>query len=146
MKSNRANLQSGVILIEALVAILIFAIGILALIGLQAAAIANTAEAKYRSDAALLASQLITRVWIDDKANIPNYDTSSGGAANNSALTAWKAEVKAALPQATGANAPTVSVVSNAGGFDIVVTVKWHKPGQPDKHQFVSAARIDHNT
>ncbi len=146
MKSNPVNLQSGVILIEALVAILIFAIGILALIGLQAAAIANTAEAKYRSDAALLASQLITRIWIDDKTKIADYATGSVNAGNNIGLKAWMAEVEAALPQATGANAPTVTVTSNAGGFDIVVTVSWQKPGQPDKHKFVSAARIDHNT
>ena len=44
-------------LIEALIGILIFSIGILALIGMQAAAIRNTADARYRSEASFLANR-----------------------------------------------------------------------------------------
>ena len=44
-----ARTQAGVMLIEALIGILIFSIGILALIGMQGAAIRNTTDARYRS-------------------------------------------------------------------------------------------------
>src|SRR5205823_13644336 len=47
--------ERGVMLIEALAAILIFSIGILAVVGMQAVAIKDVASAKYRSEAAFLA-------------------------------------------------------------------------------------------
>ena len=50
------SVQRGVVLIEALVAILIFSVGILAIVGLQANMIKNTAEAKYRSEASYIAN------------------------------------------------------------------------------------------
>lgn len=56
-----ARQQSGVILLEALLAILIFSLGILALVGLQAAAVKQSADAKYRTEAALLANEVIDR-------------------------------------------------------------------------------------
>ena len=71
--------QSGVALLEALVGILIFSIGILALMGLQAQSIRNTVEAKYRNEAAYLANQIIGQMWVD-RANLSTYDT--GGGAN----------------------------------------------------------------
>jgi type IV pilus assembly protein PilV len=43
-------------LLEALIAILIFSFGILGLVGLQANAINLSTDAKYRADAALLAN------------------------------------------------------------------------------------------
>jgi len=61
----RKELQSrgrerGVMLIEALIAILIFSIGILAVVGMQGVAIKNVTESKYRSEAAFLANELIS--------------------------------------------------------------------------------------
>jgi len=74
----RRDSQSGAMLLEALIAILIFSLGILAVIGLQAQSIRNSAEAKYRSDASYLANQLIGRMWAD-RANLANYSHRPGG-------------------------------------------------------------------
>ena len=49
--------ERGVMLIEALVAILIFSIGILAVVGMQAIAIKDVTSAKYRSEATQAASR-----------------------------------------------------------------------------------------
>lgn len=57
--------QRGVMLLEALVAILIFSIGILAIVGLQATSISLSTDAKYRSDASMLANQIIGMMWND---------------------------------------------------------------------------------
>jgi type IV pilus assembly protein PilV len=75
--SRRQN-QSGAMLLEALIAILIFSLGILAIIGLQAQSIRNSAESKYRSDASYLANQLIGRMWVD-RANLDTYSHNPGG-------------------------------------------------------------------
>jgi len=59
-------------MIEVLIGMLLFAIGILGLVGLQAKAIQSTAEARYRSEASFLANQLLAILWID-RANLSQY-------------------------------------------------------------------------
>jgi type IV pilus assembly protein PilV len=53
-------------LLEALISIAIFSIGVLGLIGLQAAAIKNADDARQRAVAAFYGNQLISRMWADD--------------------------------------------------------------------------------
>src|SRR5262245_17189621 len=65
--------QAGVMLIEVLIAILICSIGVLAVVGMQVAAINNVTDAKYRSEAAFLTNRLISQIWTDIP-NIATYD------------------------------------------------------------------------
>jgi type IV pilus assembly protein PilV len=115
--------QSGVALLEALVGILIFSIGILALMGLQAQSIRNTVEAKYRNEAAYLANQIIGQMWVD-RSNLAAYDT--GGGANPN-MVAWETQVANTLPRVVvgGAKSPTITVAGN----QVTVTVFWQLPG-----------------
>ena len=61
------KIQSGVMLLEALIAILIFSLGILGIVGLQASAIAASRDAKYRTDAGLLANELLGEMWAENR-------------------------------------------------------------------------------
>ena len=70
---------------QLLLGILIFSIGILALIGMQATAIRNTADARYRSEASFLATEVIGRMWLDI-ANIGDFDKDSGAFAPRDVL------------------------------------------------------------
>jgi type IV pilus assembly protein PilV len=138
--------QSGVLLIEALVGILIFSVGIIALIGLQGAAIANSTEAKYRSDGAYFAQKIVALIWADRGTSVdpgpPKYDTSGTG---NAKLTAWRNEVSATLPGASGANLPTVTVSGNwINGYDVTVVVRWQKPGA-DARNYTATTRVVSN-
>ena len=67
-------------LLEALIGILIFSMGILAMIGLQATAVRMNTGSKERADAAFLANQIISRMWTDDHAILANYAHTAGGA------------------------------------------------------------------
>ena len=130
--------QSGVALLEALVGILIFSIGILALMGLQAQSIRNTVEAKYRNEAAYLANQIIGQMWVD-RANLAAYDTTAGASPN---MAAWRAQVANTLPRvvAGGANSPTILVAGN----QVTVTVFWQLPGSDSVlRQFSVVAQIN---
>nr|MDA8109387.1 type IV pilus modification protein PilV [Betaproteobacteria bacterium] len=74
MRSARPqSAQHGMVLIEALVGILIFSIGILAMLGMQAVGVQTTVDAKYRSDAAFLANQIVSQMWVN-QANLASYD------------------------------------------------------------------------
>ena len=51
--------QQGVVLIEAMIAILLFSLGVLAIVGLQAAMIKNVDDSKYRTEASYIAQKRI---------------------------------------------------------------------------------------
>jgi len=126
--------RNGATLIEALVAILIFSIGILAVVGLQAVSVKNAATAKYRTEAAMLADQVIGEMWGDDKNALQtNYNT--GGPK----YLVWKTQVEAALPGA-GTSPPTISV---GAGNVIIVTVYWQEPGETIIHNVALTAQVN---
>jgi type IV pilus assembly protein PilV len=131
--------QQGVMLIEALIGILIFSIGILALMGMQATAMRATVDAKYRSEAAFLANEIIGVMWVN-RANISQYATAS--CASNTECNAWRTRVQAKLPNATGANAPTIAIA----GTQATVTVFWQRPGETTVSNHVAVAQINNNS
>ena len=106
-------------LIEALIAILIFSIGILAVVGMQATAIKNVTESKSRSEAAFLAEELMAQMWIDQNistgavqvnaSNITVANYNYGGSGTPPARlgtisptpTGWIGRVTTKLPGAT---------------------------------------------
>lgn len=133
-----AHRQHGFMLLEVLVAILIFAVGILGLVGLQANAVQQSGMAKYRSDAALLANELVGQMWAGNR-DFTTLQTQFASAGGGAGYTAWAARVAAALPQA-GTNPPVVTVLqvnplpASAAGAgltpstQITVTVRWKMP------------------
>ena len=62
-----ARRQRGSFLLEALVAILIVAFGILGLLGLESRALQNVDDAQYRSEAVALANAYIGQMWVADQ-------------------------------------------------------------------------------
>lgn len=139
------NKQRGSFVLEALIAILLFAIGILAIVGLQAASIGNTANAKYRTDASLLANQVIAQMWVDDKTNATLSANFCGPAVSGVCVTAganylaWASSVAQALPGVSGVAAPTISIdASNVA----TVTVYWQAPNENAPHNYSTVATI----
>ncbi len=125
-------------LIEALIGILIFSIGILALMGMQATAMRATVDSKYRSEASFAANEIIGQMWVD-RGNLSGYATAN--CASTAVCAAWLARVQAALPNATGANAPTISV----SGQQATVTVRWQRPGEAAVSNHVAVATINNS-
>lgn len=139
--------QSGIVLLEGLIAILIFSLGILAVVGLQAVAVKQVADARYRSEAALLANQLLGTMWVGDRtATALQSNFNSGGKTYNS-YSAWLGNastpgtVAGTLP-GVAANPPTV-VVDGAG--TVTVTIHWLAPSAAANaaaHTYVTIAQI----
>ena len=133
--------QQGVMLLEALIGILIFSVGILALIGMQATAMRATIDAKYRSEASFLANEIVGLMWVSDKANLAVFATSPGSPATcpGAPVCAWIARVEQLLPNATGANAPEIAIATN----EVTVTVRWKAPGDAQASNHVSVTQIN---
>lgn len=120
MKSLSSRKQeSGSVLIEALVSVLIFSMGILALVGLQGAMVKNSSDAKFRSDASFIAQERLGLMWTDPT-NVANY-------------------VETDTPVALLPNGKR-SVTVGPRRF-ATVTVTWQAPGM-DPHQYVTSAYI----
>ena len=138
---NTHSKQGGAFLLEALIGILIFSMGILALVGLQAASVNSVAESKYRIDASFLANEIIAEMWVGDRSNLAAFQYPGGGA---TALSGWIAQVDATLPEAV-ANPPTIDVAgSDVNGFNVTVTLRWKTPASNDVRSHTEVAFI-HN-
>ncbi|AIY43269.1 Type IV fimbrial biogenesis protein PilV [Collimonas arenae] len=123
-------------LIEGLIAIFIFSMGILAIVGLQSVSVKQVSDASYRSQAAVLSNTLIGTMWVSDHTTATMQ--SNFNSPNGAGYIAWLANVSAALPQSSA----TVNVDSQN---IVTVTVKWLAPSEvanTTKHQYVTVAQI----
>lgn len=111
--------QRGMALLEVLVSVLLFSLGVLGLIGLQARAMTFSIEAEDRNRAALLANEIASAMWL---ANTTAVDTSAAGA-TGAGTPSWNARVLAELPGGTVTVAPTGAVPNSAE-----VTIFWRPP------------------
>lgn len=141
------NGQRGIVLLEALVALLIFSVGVLGLIGLQATSVKQASAAEYRSTAVLQANDLVSRMWVSDRTDLilqAQFVTDGDG------YKAWKDAWASALP-GTGVtgNKPTVTIVGQTKGATatlgtnlVTITIYWQAPGD-EQRKYVMVAQLD---
>jgi len=138
--------QRGAFLLEALIGILIFSLGVLGIVGLQARAIRFTNDAQFRAEAMYLANSLISQMWTDDRALLKTkYDSTAGGVG----YTAFQTRVNTALAGAT-IPAPVVIVdgppplpQANSATSNVVqVQISWQMPGDLVTHNYTTTGVI----
>lgn len=128
----------GSTLVEGLLAIVVFSVGLVGLLRLQATTLVDGANAHYRSEASLLASDLVGRMWTGDR-SLAGLNARFAGA-NAAEFSAWRERVQASLPGVTAtANAPLVSIGAQR---DVTITLAWRAPGEAGPHQLVVHTRI----
>lgn len=122
-------------LLEGLIAILIFSLGVLAVVGMQARSIGHASLAKYRNDASFAANKLIGLMWVATDAEMPDFRT------GNARYSQWVTQelVRSLPPGLTNADRATVDVVElpatvSASGtgaplttkrFDVAIQINW---------------------
>jgi type IV pilus assembly protein PilV len=165
MQTTRAGKQTGSMLIEVLIAILIFSIGILGIVGLQASAVKASTDAKYRSEAGLLANELIGRMWASNRTQATltaAFSSATSGAgyqawswAGTTAGTSAAPALGTVLQTLPGAQAnPPIVVVTpvpspvgstSLPGSLVTITIFWKMPNELDSaasHNYVAVAQI----
>ncbi len=139
----RPGREQGSFLLEALISVLIVAFGVLGSIGLLARSMQTIDDAKFRGEAAYLASSLVGQMWVADRTTLgAEFDSTGTGAG----YTEFKTLVGQRLPNAASLP-PTVTV---SGGptptsTNVVITIQWQSPGDPVVHQYQSTATIGSN-
>lgn len=129
MPFNTATRQRGLTLIESLVSLVIFSLGILGLIALQATAINMSTDAKYRADAAFLADQIIGIISVSDSTTLASFAHKpsgtpclpSGTASSNASVTSWIAQVNSVFQGAAPLEQITVDVANRV----VTVALCW---------------------
>jgi type IV pilus assembly protein PilV len=158
----RKAYQSGMALLEALIGILIFSLGILAMVAMQAASVSAVADAQYRVEAVNAANQLLSQIWVNiDRSSPGNVTTSlltfehqtsgvpascdfSGAAGANAALTAWLNHLntgRGGAPLLPGATAAMQQIDIDTGTSNrVTITLCWQAPGDttPRRHTMVA--------
>ena len=124
------NKQTGAMLIEVMVSILIFSFGLLGLVGLQAVSSQSSVNSQDRTTAANLANELVADMWLKNSST-PSKVTSE--------ITAWQTRVTASgLPSAAG-TATLSSGVTN-------IAIQWRptskKSGENDS-KYETTVAID---
>jgi len=153
------RLQKGVMLLEALIGILIFSVGILAMVGMQATAFSASADAKNRAEAAAYANDIISRIWMgvdrtSDASVITSLNTYvlnssgadcafTGGQADgtNTVLTQWVSDVTSTTTGLLGATSSMQQIALDSATMNrVTVTVCWRTPQDlaPRRHQVIT--------
>lgn len=143
-QGHRRN-EKGFFLIEAMVAILIFALGILGLVAMGGTAVSSQSDAQYRTEASSLANAIAGEIAVNvDRSNETALATSlaafqhqagggncvfSGGATGNASVLGIvnraASPASGGLPGATTANQQVI-VDNAAGAFNRVeITLCW---------------------
>ncbi len=115
--------QDGVALLEALLAAVLLAIGLLGAIGLQARSYAALSDAGMRAEATIAANKLLG-VMNTDLGHLGDYQLGAGGTPS-SRLAQWHAETVRVIPGAS----VVVAVTPAAGGAPAAVdiTINWRR-------------------
>jgi len=149
--------QHGVMLIEALIAILIFSLGILGMVAMGSVAIAAQSDSQYRTDAANYASEIVSEMAIQLQTASYNaaatafntdpvlqtfahqptsggYCSFAGAASSNAAVLEWVSRIsgavdaKRALPGATNVSQQIIVDQTPGAGNRVTVTICWQPP------------------
>jgi len=141
--------QTGAYLLEALIGILIFALGVLGIVGLQAASLRATTDAALRAEAVFAAYQLLGQMWADDEAQlVANYSS----AFNQQPYKDFAAQLKAAQGGAWVADPAVVfdavAAPSQTSHY-VVINIQWQSPdptqvGQKLFHTYTNSCVIGH--
>ena len=155
--------QSGVFLIEALIAILIFSIGILTLVAMQTATIQAQTAAQFRIEAASLADQMSSNIWLNVRRNSQGLvDTASltpfqhqpggakcafmGAASAHPLVQDWVTAATTATNALPGATAEMQQILidATAAGYNrVMVTVCWKTPSETTPHSHTVVTYIN---
>lgn len=162
MVASRAY-QSGMGLLEALIGILIFSLGILAMVAMQAASVNAVADAQYRIEAVNSANQLLSEMWVHmDRTSAASAQASlltfehrtsgnpqdcafTGTDATNAAVTDWLDHLNTGGPSnapllpGTAATMQQIQVDTGVSNR-VTITICWRAPNDttPRRHTVVA--------
>jgi len=113
LKHHRSR---GVALVEVLVSVLLLAVGILGVIGLQGTLVQAATDNRNRATATLLASEVINRLWVSSATS--DFSAYSGPLPSTNPAAA---RIMSSLPNGT-------ATLAGAADGSVTVAITWQMP------------------
>jgi type IV pilus assembly protein PilV len=130
--------QKGVSLLEGLLSIVLFSVGMLSLLMLLSTSLVETGNARYRSEASLLASDLIGQMWTGDRSLTALRKRFTETTSDD--YQRWLRTVHDRLPGTDGThNLPAITIDDHR---KVQIVLYWQAPGDGKKHQLLTMATI----
>lgn len=139
----------GFTLVEVLVAVVIFSLGVLGLVQLQATAIRMSTDARQRAEATFLADQLLARMLISDRAAAAGFAhrpdgtvpcAPEGSDSTNAVVAEWLTQLTATFPNAP-ASAQQI-VVTGTPPTEVTVRLCWRNAETDTPHRLEVTNRV----
>jgi type IV pilus assembly protein PilV len=153
---KRLSPQRGMMMIEALMAILVFSLGVLGMVGVNSLAASTQSDAQYRNEANRLANRIVNEMWVNvDRtsdatlaASLASFEhradpallapanpcaNKAGTPSANALVTNWVTDAigggaAGVLGGLPGATNTMQQIVVNAANNQVTVTVCWKAP------------------
>ena len=123
--------QSGSSLLEGLLAIFLFSIGLLSLLMLLSAALIESSNARYRIEASLLINDLVSHMWIGDH-SLAGLKSRFGDTSSKE-YQSWFTSVSHRLPGVSNTtNKPQITIDDSR---NVTMNIQWQVPGDKTAHQ-----------
>ena len=142
--------HQGVVILEVLVSIVIFAVGVLGIVGLQAVTAKAGIDARFRTEAATLSDEIVARaqIWTDSATLASNFTGTSDltSRSGGSEFVYWYDNrlklTGSGLPGAIAiVTFPATYTVTGAGKL-ITVQVSWQAPGVAERSAHTTVAAL----
>lgn len=142
--STSPEKQSGSFILEALVSVLIFAVGLIALMGMAGQAVNQVGQTKFRNEASNLAGDLTGQMWVASAAlgdfaidaDDPYTDCPNDNA--GAAALPWLTRTKSALPEGCA----TITVT----GTQVDVDISWaDRKNEGVRHHYLTSTQVAKN-
>ena len=127
LKAPSYKNQAGSVLLEALISVAIFVVGVLGIMQLSGTLVKQTTESKYRTDASFFAQEAVGRMWAD-RANIASY-----GTATYAPRVAIANKITGALPN----GGLDITLAPSATKTDARIAVSWRQAGESQRQVVV---------
>jgi len=146
-RSPRQRRQSGVSMIELLVAFVIFSFGMLGLAGLQSRTLSYNQSSLFRSQATALADDILDRMRVDrDNALALRWNTELASTSSTitpltyiyqTDLKDWKEQIEALLPDGKGR-------IAVAADRSVTIEIEWldNRTADSPRQSFTTVSRF----
>jgi type IV pilus assembly protein PilV len=157
--------QKGMLLIEVMVAMLLFVVGVLGLVQAMSVSQSAQSDAQYRADAAKHATAIVQQIWLTAPRGLTSATFSvsladfqhqttddsdcafSGAASANAAVTRWVSDVRTGVNRLPDSLASMQQIkVNTVGGLNqVTVILCWKGPNDTAPRKHIYSAYVNEN-